>query len=461
MPPFPWLSSPSMIINAIEKCDAGGLVLYVISDLPQRRLDELEADYLNDDGRIETMAIEIMINSEKWIFYSIYKQPKLNNGKFVSLIDDIIVMKCSRHGGNIMIVGDLNVNFNNTKHCLCNTIDLYGMVNIVRNPTCRKGDNASLLDIVLTNVPKRLQNVTNWDVGLSDFHDIVCFATKLYVPKRSKNIIKYRSYKKFDPEVLKFELSVAPFDIHVCNIFDDVDDSYWACERLITSIIDEHAPVKTRIIRHNNVPYMNGGLRKAMNIRNMMRRKYYKQRNNENWERHRQQRNHVVKFRKRSLNQYTREKCVGQSGTKEFWKVVKPLMSDKTRNNDCTVILIDEDEIINDQVYVCNVFNEYFIINMTKDTGNDDTVQENDSVQSIVNMYANHESIKHINDSNKRRNNIFNFKFVSTDCIRKILLHLNTCKATGFDNIPAKLLKLGTSALCQPLQHNKQMYNRM
>ena len=73
-------------------------------------------------------------------------------------------------------------------------------------------------------------------MGLSDFHDIVCFATKLYVPRISKNIIKYRSYKKFDPEVLKFELSVAPFDI--CNIFDDVDDSYWACERLITSIID-------------------------------------------------------------------------------------------------------------------------------------------------------------------------------------------------------------------------------
>ena len=74
------------------------------------------------------------------------------------------------------------------------------MVNIVRKPTCRKGKNASLLDVILTNVPKRLQNVINCDVGLSDFHDMICYATKMHVSKRPKTTIKYRSYKKFNLE---------------------------------------------------------------------------------------------------------------------------------------------------------------------------------------------------------------------------------------------------------------------
>jgi hypothetical protein len=41
-----------------------------------------------------------------------YKQPKLNNGKFIGFVDDIM-MKCSQHVKNVMIVGDLNVNFIN------------------------------------------------------------------------------------------------------------------------------------------------------------------------------------------------------------------------------------------------------------------------------------------------------------------------------------------------------------
>ena len=55
-------------------------------------------------------------------------------------------------------------------------MDVYGTVNLVRNPTCRKGNKGSILDVILTNVPKRCHNVTNWDIGLSDFHYIVCFA---------------------------------------------------------------------------------------------------------------------------------------------------------------------------------------------------------------------------------------------------------------------------------------------
>ena len=95
----------------------GGLILYIRSDLPQRRLIELETDYNTINGRIETLAIEVTLNSEKWLIYSLYKQPKLSNTILVALMDDII-NKCLRHSQNIIIVGDLNVDFSNPKHCL-------------------------------------------------------------------------------------------------------------------------------------------------------------------------------------------------------------------------------------------------------------------------------------------------------------------------------------------------------
>ena len=45
----------------------------------------------------------------------------------------------------------------------------------------------SLIDLI-TNVHKRMKNVTCVDIGLSDFHDLVFFSTKQHVPT-------YRSYK--------------------------------------------------------------------------------------------------------------------------------------------------------------------------------------------------------------------------------------------------------------------------
>ena len=428
-------------------CNAGGLIVYVRSDLRQRRLDQLEADYNHIDGRLETLAIEIQLNAEKLIFFSMYKQPKLNNGKFLGLFDDIM-MKCSQQVKNIIIVGDLNVNFINSKHCLRDIIDLYGMINIVRKPTCRKGKNASLLDVVLTNVPKRLQNVMHCDLALSDFHDMICFSTKMHVSKRPKTIIKYRSYKKFNLEHFEQELSRLPF--HVSDIFDDVDESYWFYEQLINSVINEHAPMKSRTVLHKNVPYMNGELRRAINVRNMLRRRYYKLSSTINWERYRQQRNLVVKLRKKSLNVYIQNKCVGKAGTKEFWNTVKPLISHKNKNSDNNIILNEGGTFVNDVRSVCNVFNDYFVT-MTQDIGEDDTIQVEDTVADIVQMYSTHESIKHIKLS-AQSVNTFNFKNVSSEYIHKKLLQLNARKATGFDNIPAKLLKLGASVLCYPLQ---------
>ena len=67
-------------------------------------------------------------------------------------------------------------------------------------------------------------------------------------------------------------LSVAPF--HVSEIFDDVDDAYWMCSTLLQEIVNEHAPIKQKTIKGNHLPYMNGELRRAINVKRMLKRKF-------------------------------------------------------------------------------------------------------------------------------------------------------------------------------------------
>ena len=77
-------------------------------------------------------------------------------------------------------------------------MQIYGLENIIYEPTCFKSKKATLLDVVLTDTPRRIGGICNFDIGMSDFHNITCASTKLFVPKTSGSSFQYRNYKNFD-----------------------------------------------------------------------------------------------------------------------------------------------------------------------------------------------------------------------------------------------------------------------
>ena len=60
------------------------------------------------------------------------------------------------------------------------------------------------------------------------------------VPDRRNKTVIYRSYKHFDESRYLNDLSQAPF--HVAETFDD---SYWFYSKMLSDVINEHAPIKT------------------------------------------------------------------------------------------------------------------------------------------------------------------------------------------------------------------------
>ena len=104
-------------------------------------------------------------------------------------------------------------------------MDVTGLQNIIHEPTCFKGTDGTLLDIVLTTRPHRVASITNINTGISDFHHLVGFDTKITVPKTGNSFVTYRSYKKFNESEFKWDVANAPY--HVSDIFDDIEDKYW------------------------------------------------------------------------------------------------------------------------------------------------------------------------------------------------------------------------------------------
>ena len=120
--------------------------------------------------------------------------------------------------------------------------------------------------------------------------------------REQKQKTKYCSFKNFDQNEFNEDVGQVPF--HAAYVFDDIDDIYWAHERLCTDIIDKHAPVKERVLKSWRPAFMNSDLHRGVYKKRMLFNKYKNSRYAADWDNYRKQRNNVTKLKKQSMRVY-------------------------------------------------------------------------------------------------------------------------------------------------------------
>ena len=198
---------------------------------------------------------------------------------------------------NILIVGDLNYDIldKNKGATLLDLCDIFDFSNLIKSATCyMKNCVPSLVDVILTNQPRPCFNSLNFGCGISFWHNMVGVAIRGAAARMEEQRTKYRSFKNFDQNVFNGDVGRIPF--HAAYVFDDVDDIYWAHERMLTEVINEHAPIKERKLKAKKPAFMNGDLRRAIYKKHMLFNKYKKCKTPLNWDNYRKQRNLVTKI---------------------------------------------------------------------------------------------------------------------------------------------------------------------
>ena len=411
---------------------SGGILAYIRSDIAHRRRPDLEIPTHD----IQTMVIECDIGKEKWMIITLYKLPRIKNEHLVEHLDNLynIVLNETK---DVICMGDINVNMLKQNPITQNILQIYDITNVIKDPTCFKSATGTLLDPVFVSNKNRILSHFNVTCGFSDWHNMVGCVTRLHMPRQNPQVIKYRTYKIFNNDDFTKEVQCIPF--HVCEIFDDIDDQSWAYNHLVCDVLDEYAPFKKKIVKKNQVPYMNSKLRKEMFHRNKLKNRYFKNRNNINWDMYRRQRNKVTKLKRMSVRNYFEDRCKYDVNGKIFWKTIKPFMSDKGLTNN-SVILKEGPNIVTDSNELADIFNGYFST-IANEIGQPDYIDHDDTVESIIQRHINHPSIVEIKAHNNCEN-IFKFKPVTPDQVLKQMSTVNIRKATGHDNVPPKIIKL-------------------
>ena len=220
---LPWqqfnISNYKLHRQARDSCSSG-IVNYINDCIPRRLLK----DYMGVHMGVAFMTIELSVKSSKWNLCYIYKPPGITDKIFCDLLSELCEVFIT-DATLSLFCGDMKCNLfqHNGVFDIC---DVFGLTNLVNQPTCFKGDTPTLVDVFLTNRTKCFSGVLYIDIRASNFHNYICVASRAFAPRQICRQITYCSMKNFRKEDFRADIDNVPF--HVSSIFDDIDDIYWA-----------------------------------------------------------------------------------------------------------------------------------------------------------------------------------------------------------------------------------------
>ena len=201
---------------------------------------------------------------------------------------------------------------------------------MIKQPTCYKNpDNPTCIDLLLTIAPRSFQSTFVLEAVLLDclLMTVIRKSFKKFQPR----IINYGPHKNFSYEKSKFyllnELIKEDFINNVLKRF--------AMNAISMNVLNKHAPRKKKIVRGNQMPFMTKDFPKEIIKKSRLRNRFLKNKSLENRMLYKQQRNYCVSLLKKTKIRYyanLKEKKILDN--KQFWKVAKPLFSDKSISGD-------------------------------------------------------------------------------------------------------------------------------
>ena len=230
---------------------------------------------------------------------------------------------------------------------------------------------------MLTNRSRSFQDTKTVETGLSDHHKMTITTLKSIFKNETSCFIIYRSYKHFDLNDFQDDLDSHMNDIPESKI------NYENFQSIFMQQLDKHAPMKKKVVRANNAPFMNKILSKAIMNRSRLRNRYLKKQSIDNERAYKKQRNYCVTLIRREKKKYYENMNIKSiTDNKKFWNTVKPLFSEKDINNK-KIVLLEGNDIQSDDKIVAETMNDFFShavlqLNIEGYITNDNILVEND-----------------------------------------------------------------------------------
>ena len=326
---------------------------------------------------------------------------------------------------------------------------MHDLSNLMKEqPTCFQSESPTSIDIILTNKPRSFMHTKSVVNGLSDHHSLIMTMFKAQISRLNPIHIKYRNFKDFDDVAFNLEL-----DQNLKQIdFDQDSNDYDKFLSVFQSTAERHAPTKSKVLRGNDAPFMTSTLRREIKQRSRLRNIARKVNTPASKRAYCSQRNKCTKLRRENINSYFKKGLSVGRNSKSYWKTINPFLTNKGSHGNEDYILEENDVLVKDPNQIGEIFIDYYTNIVEQATGippvNIPLPKDGDLIDTILSHYVDHASILAIKNMNL--NATFSLPLAEEKNIEEIMKGLDPSKATGIDNIPARMVNISGNVTHKP-----------
>lgn len=211
--------------------------------------------------------------------------------------------------------------------------------------------------------------------------------------------------------------------------FDDVDDVWFAFQKLFFSVVDKHAPIMEKRVKAIPAMWINDDILNEMHHRDYLHKKALRSKEESDWLLFKASRNRVTSKIKQAKKDYLDEAILCSQNAKETWKRIKEFLPSSKAKGPASLNI--DGSSIRDSTEMANAFNNFFA-SIGLEIG-----------QSFDNSLPN---VPKCNTEDP-----FTIPPLLTNFVKSQIREMNETKATGCDGMSVKLLKCAGDSIIQPL----------
>ncbi|XP_050558188.1 uncharacterized protein LOC126912056 [Spodoptera frugiperda] len=308
-------------------------------------------------------------------------------------------------------MGDFNTNLLHTtlrSRKLRNIIESVGLHVLPLQAThSSTGGEDTWLDLALTSSPTHVSSHGQCPAPCFSRHDLIHLSYRLKPPKPIPRVLRMRCFAKMDVDRLCRDAAELEWESQVSGA-SSVDDKVSVFNKLVKTLYDIHAPVKSIKVKRPPAPWMSKGVRMAMRRRNRAFRKYRRDRSEDNWVLCKSARNRCNQMIRNAKRRHILENITSSSAA-DIWKFLGTLGIGKQGH-----------------------------VELPNTIGLDD-INRHFTTTSNLDRQTIRQTVDFIAGLPRRNTDSFSFSPVASGDIKKIILSIKS-RAVGFDDIGRSMI---------------------
>ena len=411
----------------------GGVAIYVSHSIPVKHLHDFN---IRD---IEIVCVELKLAKKRIVIACIYRPPgnRTDANTLIEHFQFVINMMIDKDPESIIILGDFNdrcLNWHDShsqselgtklRDCVSGNL----LFQIIEEPTHYAPNSNSLLDLIITDSPGYILD-SGVGVPIGDPYHCYVFC---------RLSIKYNTDKKYERTFWKYseanfldlneDLNTAPWD--TMFIFDDINDMTNYFTELFLDACRKHIPQKSVTINPKDKAWMTNEIKHKLHVRDKYHRRWKRSGSQFDLDLYRLKRNEaniaMMTAKSTHFERLKEKLCDPTVSNKEYWHLIKLLYGNKVETSIPSII--DNNNEYSTATAKAELFNSHFL--------------------EKSRLSSNAQTLPILPDITE---NCLNRIIITEEKVKKVLLSLNTKKATGCDSISNHILKHCASSISLPL----------